>query len=386
MTCERLADLCLKKPGAYEDYPFGDDTACYKVRGKIFAQIFSLRGERKATFKCEPILADLFRQKYPGSVTRGYHCPPVQQPYWNTVSLDGSVPDDELRMMLDHAYNAVVAKLPRKLQKELAGKTDQEVIVERRDNLSRYYETENNEDNRLRSRGGQIEYRTTIKFLKQYCLPGLRVLDCCAGCGAYAFPLAEFGCKVTAGDPVEHNVRQIRAKQEQFPILEQVYIGDAMDLSRFESSSFDAVLNLGAFYHLTQEIDRRRTIEECLRVLRKGGILFLAYLSRYSNIIKFHSLWNADFTLFEDYLKDGFSGKDLFYAASPEEVESLMSSYAVEPLHFVAADGPRFVFQDAVSEMDDALFERYMKLHLAMCEIPSLLGYSEHGLYICRKR
>jgi predicted DNA-binding protein (MmcQ/YjbR family) len=54
-------------------------------------------------------------------VTRGYHCPPVQQPYFNTVSLDGTVPDDVLIMMIDHAYAVVVGKLPKKAQKDLEG-------------------------------------------------------------------------------------------------------------------------------------------------------------------------------------------------------------------------------------------------------------------------
>jgi hypothetical protein len=64
-------------------------------------------------------MADFYRQAYPGSVVRGWHCPPVQQPFFNTVSLDGSVPDDEIYAMIDHAYATVVAKLPKYVQKEL---------------------------------------------------------------------------------------------------------------------------------------------------------------------------------------------------------------------------------------------------------------------------
>jgi predicted DNA-binding protein (MmcQ/YjbR family) len=53
-------------------------------------------------------------------VTRGYHCPPIQQPHFNTVSLDGSVPRDVLIEMIDHAYDTVVAKMPKYIQKELS--------------------------------------------------------------------------------------------------------------------------------------------------------------------------------------------------------------------------------------------------------------------------
>ena len=65
-------------------------------------------------------MGDFYRQLYPETVVRGYHCPPVQQPFWNTVYLNGVVLDDELKRMIDHAYDAVIAKLPKKIQKELS--------------------------------------------------------------------------------------------------------------------------------------------------------------------------------------------------------------------------------------------------------------------------
>jgi predicted DNA-binding protein (MmcQ/YjbR family) len=62
---------------------------------------------------------DFYRSVYPGTVTRGYHCPPVQQPYFNTITLEGTVPDDILIEMIEHSYKVVVGKLPKKAQKEL---------------------------------------------------------------------------------------------------------------------------------------------------------------------------------------------------------------------------------------------------------------------------
>ena len=125
MTQKEILDYCLTKPGAYIDYPFGDDVTVVKVKapsqdkGRIFAQLFFLKGEPMATFNCDAVTGEFYRSVYPGAVTRGYHCPAVQQPYFNTVNLDGTVPDDEMMIMIEHSYSTVVAKMPKYIQKEL---------------------------------------------------------------------------------------------------------------------------------------------------------------------------------------------------------------------------------------------------------------------------
>ena len=103
--------LCLEKSGAEETLPFGPWPICYKVGGKIFAQVYP----DKVTLKCTVFSGEALRQAYPGIVVRGYHCPPVQQPYWNTVLLQ-HFPEDQLPMLIDHAYDAVVQKLPKKVR------------------------------------------------------------------------------------------------------------------------------------------------------------------------------------------------------------------------------------------------------------------------------
>ena len=124
MNQDEIIRYCLSKPGAFMDYPFGPDVTTIKVKSehsaaRIFAQLFILGGTPKATFNCDVMTGEFFRSVYPGTVTRGYHCPPIQQPYFNTVTLNGIVPDDVLINMMDHAYSVVVAKLPKKYQKEL---------------------------------------------------------------------------------------------------------------------------------------------------------------------------------------------------------------------------------------------------------------------------
>jgi predicted DNA-binding protein (MmcQ/YjbR family) len=125
MTLQNMIDYCLKKKGAYLCFPFGANYAVVKVKatgeekGRIFAQIFELKGKPVTTFNCAAEAGFFYRQKYPDKVVRGWHWPPVTQPYFNTVSFDGSVPDDEIYKMADESYEVVFAKLPKIKQKEI---------------------------------------------------------------------------------------------------------------------------------------------------------------------------------------------------------------------------------------------------------------------------
>ena len=102
MKIEDIKAYCQSKNRAYEDHPFGDIPVCYKLNGKIFAQIYPLEEERKITLKCSRDAGDFYRQ----------------QPFWNTVYHD-RLPDEELLNMIDHAYEQVLHSFSRKVQKEL---------------------------------------------------------------------------------------------------------------------------------------------------------------------------------------------------------------------------------------------------------------------------
>ena len=119
MTHEELLQYCLTKKGAYIDHPFGPDSDIVKVKKRIFAQLFFLHDTPMITVNGSALMNDFFRNVYPDYVKRGYHCPPVQQPYFNTIDLSGDVPDEQLLVMIDESYKYVVGKLPKKVQREL---------------------------------------------------------------------------------------------------------------------------------------------------------------------------------------------------------------------------------------------------------------------------
>ena len=124
MGQEEWIACCLKKPYAFLTFPFGPETAVVKLgppgaSPRIFAQFFTLKGEPFTTFSCDRATGEFYRAVYPGVVTRGHHCPPVQQPYFNTLPLSGAVPDEEIKNMIDLAYAAVTAKYPKTIRRIL---------------------------------------------------------------------------------------------------------------------------------------------------------------------------------------------------------------------------------------------------------------------------
>ena len=102
MDIELLHDYCISKPNVTEGFPFGEDTLVFKVRGRIFA-LANLDSEPSVNLKCNPALAIELREKY-DSVSPGYH---MNKKHWNTVLLDGSIPDAELFTWIDHSYDLV---------------------------------------------------------------------------------------------------------------------------------------------------------------------------------------------------------------------------------------------------------------------------------------
>lgn len=113
MDLAYIKAYCMQKHKAYEDHPFGELPICIKLNGRIFAQLYP----DKITLKCTAFAGQMFRQAHPGIVVRGYHCPPVQQPYWNTVYWQ-SMPEEELLYMIDLAYETVLASFPKKFRRK----------------------------------------------------------------------------------------------------------------------------------------------------------------------------------------------------------------------------------------------------------------------------
>jgi len=109
MNFETLRSYLLKKPGAFEDFPFDTVTLVIKVGGKMFALTDITEAPLSLNLKCDPIKAEFLRDRY-RAVLPGYH---MNKRHWNTVVLDGSIAETEIRSMIDESYDLVVKGLPK---------------------------------------------------------------------------------------------------------------------------------------------------------------------------------------------------------------------------------------------------------------------------------
>jgi predicted DNA-binding protein (MmcQ/YjbR family) len=115
MTSDELHRCCLGKPGAVEDFPFGEQVSVFKVRGKMFA-LADLDGlPLEVSLKCDPDLAEALRSQH-AAVRAGYH---LNKRHWNTVMIDGSIRDNEIENMIQDSYDLVAARLTRAQREDL---------------------------------------------------------------------------------------------------------------------------------------------------------------------------------------------------------------------------------------------------------------------------
>lgn len=114
MDLDRVKTYLLSKPNAEEDFPFGDQAAVFKINNKMFALCFSQKqsvkeGKDRVNLKCDPEQAFILRDIF-DAVIPGYH---MNKKHWNTVILNGSIPQGEIERMIDHSYTLVVKGLPK---------------------------------------------------------------------------------------------------------------------------------------------------------------------------------------------------------------------------------------------------------------------------------
>ena len=108
-TADRLNALCLEQPSAEETFPFSAELSVFKVAGKLFALCALEERPLRISLKSVPEVATKLRISYP-AVTAGYH---LNKQHWNTVLIDGTVPDELVREMIEDSYDLVRAKLPK---------------------------------------------------------------------------------------------------------------------------------------------------------------------------------------------------------------------------------------------------------------------------------
>ena len=257
--------------------------------------------------------------------------------------------------------------------------------------LEDYYNNYN-EDGRLLSRHGQVEYLTTMKYIRE-CLDSLSepaILEVGAGTGRYSVALAKQGHRVTAVDLVPHNLEVLRSKLDGSERI-KVMVGNAMDLSALPDAAFSLTMLLGPMYHLYTWEDKRRALSEAVRVTKPGGYLLVAYCMNEPTVIQYvFGMNNLREVMELNMLTPDWhcisEPKDLFELVRTEDIAALDAGLPVERIKLIAADGATNYKREFIDGMDDETFARWMDFHFAVCERQDLIGASHHTLDILRRK
>ena len=258
------------------------------------------------------------------------------------------------------------------------------------DAIKNYYET-HDEENRLTPNHGKVEFITTMKYIHEYLdeKPDSKIIEIGAATGRYSVTLAKEGYDVTAVELVPANLDKLRAKLDGTEKIE-AYEGNALDLSQFKDETFDITLVLGPMYHLFSATDLKKALSEAVRITKKGGHIFVAYIMNEPAIIE---------CLFLRGRLDEMRGKglvsedwhclstpdDLFNIVRTEEIAALNTTVPATRVKLIATDGISEMLGFRINELNEDEFKAWVDFHLNVCERTDVLGMSCHTLDILQK-
>ena len=257
--------------------------------------------------------------------------------------------------------------------------------------LEEYY-SNYDEEGRLLSQHGQVEYRTTMKYIRE-CLAGVsdpRILEVGAGTGRYSVTLAKQGLRVTAVELVPHNLEILQSKLDGSEPITAMQ-GNALDLSDFPDACFDLTMLLGPMYHLYTREDKIQALSEAVRVTKPGGHILVAYCMNEPTVVQYvfgsrhlrevleKNLLTSDWHCLSE-------PKEIFEQVRTEDIASLDAELPVERIKLVATDGATNYMRECIDAMDEETFSKWMDYHFCICERQDLIGASHHTLDILRKQ
>lgn len=256
------------------------------------------------------------------------------------------------------------------------------------------YENYKEEDRLTTNNARKIEFINTVRILGEHINKKSKILDCAAGTGVYAFYFAERGHDVTATDITPRHIDIINKNLSDKQYNMKTAVMDAVDLSVFDDDTFDVVLNMGPFYHLITEEQRNKCISECIRVLKRNGILVTAYIPRFY-VFQYVAMSDSrylDIGLAKQLIETGIlrhSDEKCFwtdtYYSSKEEMEQLYSSKGLKITDHFAQDGTAPLLSHKVDQWNETEFDTWCQYHYSICREPSILGASNHVIIIGTK-
>ena len=252
-------------------------------------------------------------------------------------------------------------------------------------NLEEYY-NKFNEDKRLNTRRGQIEFITNMKYIHKYLKEGDKILDIGAGTGKYSLSLDKEGYEVTAVELVKRNIQIINKKN---PHLKTI-LGNALDLSMIKDNTYDIVLLFGPMYHLKKRSDQIKALAEAKRVTKKEGIILVSYcMNDYAIITHGFIEGNIQENIQNQQIDQEFkileNGNPLYDYVRIEDIDEFNNKTKLKRMQIISSDGMTNYIRGTLNKMNKETFNIYLKYHLSICERKDFLGVSTHLLDILKK-
>jgi len=273
-----------------------------------------------------------------------------------------------------------------------------------RDDVRAYYDSfgEREWERLTRPDDGAVEFAVTRRAIEEYLPTGGRVLDIGGGPGRYSLWLAARGHRVALADLSPRLIAIARDRVAASPVaalVDAIVVADARDLSQWADASFDAALSLGPFYHLPDPSDRDRAARELTRVVRPGGLAFVALMPRYAFLRRTlaipderRHLAAPDFVarvlhdgVFENDIPGRFTGG---YGVRPEEVAPFFARHGFEARALLTTESIVPDLQEPLAELalaDPDAHRATLDTVVRLAGDPSLLGLANHLLYVGQK-
>ena len=252
------------------------------------------------------------------------------------------------------------------------------------ENLITYY-NKFNEDKRLKTRHGQVEYLITMNYIHKYLKTNDKIVEIGAGTGQYSVNLANEGYKVTAVELVKHNLREIERKNNKIETI----LGNAINLKKIPDNLFDLTLLLGPMYHLISKEEKIQALKEAQRITKKNGIIMVAYcMNDYSVLIHGFRDNNIKESLENNDIDKNFhitpKATDLYSRVTINDINELNSLVNLKRIKIISPDGPANYMRKTLNQMDEETFNLFIQYQLTTCERLDLIGAGAHTLDILR--
>ena len=261
--------------------------------------------------------------------------------------------------------------------------------------IEQYY-NKFNEDKRLLSRHGRVEFYVTYTYIQRHlsavlderkCAKSdIKIMDIGAGTGAYCIPLADEGYTVSAVEMVKHNLGILKKKTK----LVDARQGNACNMKKYADDTFDVTLLFGPMYHLFSHEDKIKALSEAKRITKPGGVIFVAYVMNEYGVITYCFKERHIREIMENHrLTEDFHTvsqvENLYDYVRIEDINKLNQQCGLKRKMIISPDGAADYMRQLLNKLDEEEVQYFLDYQLSICERKDLIGTGAHTVDILIK-